>query len=357
MSRPWRRSPTSATASTSRSIRSSTACSPPAARLRGAARPGPLDGRDANAGASRQAPRPPGSIAVCGDADDRSERQPGSNVGLYTAYAYAVLYPILSGVRDGRRAALVDAIMYAESIAITQAFTHRHEDRRAASPPDRLRESAATARPLAAARDTDLQLSFFSGHASTTGAISATATYLAFMRSGPRRGAAVDHARGGHGADGLRQLRARSLGEHFPTDVIMGSLAGAGIGVLVPHFHHRPSLRGEELLRAAGLDWPAADRGWDGRRHARRAILALAPRSVVGVTSDAAFGEASILLSHPIRIVSSRCIGQAPGLHLHLVLGTRRTSRKGGVELRRVRRHRAGQADVVGDLVTPLLDA
>ena len=35
--------------------------------------------------------------------------------------------------------------------------------------------------------DTDLQLSFFSGHASTTGAISATATYLAFVRSGPRQ--------------------------------------------------------------------------------------------------------------------------------------------------------------------------
>jgi hypothetical protein len=33
--------------------------------------------------------------------------------------------------------------------------------------------------------------------------------------------------------------RVRS-GEHFPTDVIMGSLAGAGIGVLVPHFHRRP---------------------------------------------------------------------------------------------------------------------
>ena len=46
-----------------------------------------------------------------------------SNFGLYTAYAYAVLDPILSGVRDGRRALLVDAIMYAESIAITQAFT------------------------------------------------------------------------------------------------------------------------------------------------------------------------------------------------------------------------------------------
>ena len=46
-----------------------------------------------------------------------------SSIGLYAAYGYAVLDPILSGVRDGRRALLVDAIMYAESIALTQAFT------------------------------------------------------------------------------------------------------------------------------------------------------------------------------------------------------------------------------------------
>ena len=32
-----------------------------------------------------------------------------SNIGLYAAYGYALLDPILSGVRSGRRAALVDA--------------------------------------------------------------------------------------------------------------------------------------------------------------------------------------------------------------------------------------------------------
>ena len=36
-------------------------------------------------------------------------------------------------------------------------------------------------------------------------------------------------------------------GEHFPTDVIMGSLVGAGIGVLVPHFHRRPHFHDQEL--------------------------------------------------------------------------------------------------------------
>ena len=40
--------------------------------------------------------------------------------------------------------------------------------------------------------------------------------------------------------------RVRS-GEHFPTDVIMGSVAGAGVGVLVPHFHRRPHYHDHEL--------------------------------------------------------------------------------------------------------------
>ncbi len=40
--------------------------------------------------------------------------------------------------------------------------------------------------------------------------------------------------------------RVRS-GEHFPTDVIMGSMAGAAIGVLVPHLHRRAHYHDQEL--------------------------------------------------------------------------------------------------------------
>src|SRR6185436_3457352 len=88
--------------------------------------------------------------------------------------------------------------------------------------------------------DTDLQLSFFSGHASSTGAVSATATYLAFVRSGPRHARPwITLAAGTLLTAFVSYERVRS-GEHFPTDVIMGSMAGAGIGVLVPHFHRRP---------------------------------------------------------------------------------------------------------------------
>src|SRR6266540_545995 len=191
-------------------------------------------------------PTPPGSpelllsidrIAVTQTLDPGAGKR--SDVGLYAAYAYAVLDPILSGVRGGRRALLVDAILYAEAIALTRAFT------------DATKIGVRRSRPIDYAlcgdtpdapgcSSTDLQLSFFSGHASTTGAISATATYLAFMRAGPRHPRPwITLAVGTLLTAFVSYERVRS-GEHFPTDVIMGSLAGAGIGVLVPHFHRRP---------------------------------------------------------------------------------------------------------------------
>ena len=163
-----------------------------------------------------------------------------SNIGLYAAYGYAVLDPILGGVRDGRRALLVDAIMYAESIALTQAFTGATKIGVRRSRPIDYVQCGGDAATTGACADTDLQLSFFSGHASGTGAISATATYLAFTRTGPRHPRPwITLGVGTLLTAFVSYERVRS-GEHFPTDVIMGSLAGAGIGILVPHFHHRP---------------------------------------------------------------------------------------------------------------------
>ena len=46
--------------------------------------------------------------------------------------------------------------------------------------------------------------------------------------------------------------RVRS-GEHFPTDVMMGSLAGAGIGVLVPHLHRHAHYHENDLETPAVL--------------------------------------------------------------------------------------------------------
>jgi membrane-associated phospholipid phosphatase len=171
-----------------------------------------------------------------------------SDIGLWMATGFAVLDPILSGVRDGRRAFAVDATMYAESIAITEAFTEATKiGVRRPRPIDYANCRGSSAPPGGCTSDTNLQLSFFSGHASRSAAIAATATYLAFARSGwhsPRPW--ITLAAGTLLTAFVSYERVRS-GEHFPTDVIMGSMAGAGIGVLVPHLHRRPHYHGGEL--------------------------------------------------------------------------------------------------------------
>ena len=158
---------------------------------------------------------------------------------------------MLSGVRDGRNAALVDATMYAESIAVTQAFTDATKiGVRRPRPIDYANCAGTATPPPDLCSSTDMQLSFFSGHASTTAAITATATYLAFTRSRP--GAArpwITLTVGTALTAFVSYERVRS-GKHFPTDVIMGSMAGAGIGVLVPHFHRRPHYHREQLEAA-----------------------------------------------------------------------------------------------------------
>ncbi|HVU49754.1 MAG TPA: phosphatase PAP2 family protein [Polyangia bacterium] len=169
-----------------------------------------------------------------------------SNIGLAAACAYAVIDPLMSGVRDGRRSLAVDAIMYAESIAITLAVTDATKI--AVRRPRPIDYAACSGMTTASeCNQTDLQLSFFSGHASTTAAITATASYLAFVRSGWRRPRAWLTLGVGTAVTALVSYWRVRSGEHFPTDVIMGATAGAGIGVLVPHFHRRPHYHDREL--------------------------------------------------------------------------------------------------------------
>jgi len=188
-----------------------------------------------------------------------------SNIGLWSAYAYAVLDPILSGTRDGRNALLVDAILYAESITLTGAFTQATKiGVRRPRPIDYANCSDPQTADPSKCSTTDMQLSFFSGHASATGALAGTATYLAFARSGPRSPRPwITLAAGALLTSFVSYERVRS-GEHFPTDVIMGSLAGAGIGVLVPHLHRRPHYHENELETPAVLIGYAPSPGGGG---------------------------------------------------------------------------------------------
>jgi len=161
-----------------------------------------------------------------------------SNIGLGVAIAYAVVDPILSGHREQHvRTGLVDAMLYAESASLTLAFT------------DLVKLAVRRPRPAAYQEaeknkggidynhpKTDSDLSFFSGHASLTAALGATATYLAFTRSPSswRPWATLVAATGVTTFVSIQRVRA---GKHFPTDVIAGSVAGAGIGILVAHLH------------------------------------------------------------------------------------------------------------------------
>jgi membrane-associated phospholipid phosphatase len=169
-----------------------------------------------------------------------------STIGLFIAYGYAIFDPILSGFRDGRNALVVDGILYAESIAITQTFTEVTKISVRRPRPLDYANCYPTPQPSSCS-STDLQLSFFSGHASTTASIVGTASYLAFTRRGPRSARPWITLGVGTALTAFVSYERVRSGYHFPTDVIMGSLAGAGIGVLVPHFHRRPHYHNQLL--------------------------------------------------------------------------------------------------------------
>jgi undecaprenyl-diphosphatase len=157
-----------------------------------------------------------------------------STIGLGAAIGYAVLDPFLSAQRDGWDAFAVDAVLYAETISITETLTDITKIAvRRPRPIDYINCAAKNSN----CTDTDLQLSFFSGHSSTVGAIGATATYLAFQRGGSRSVRAWTTLFTSFTLTTFVSIERVRAGEHFPTDVIAGSFAGAMVGVLVPHLH------------------------------------------------------------------------------------------------------------------------
>jgi undecaprenyl-diphosphatase len=177
-----------------------------------------------------------------------------SDIGLYLSVAFAAVDPILSGVRDGWDAGLVDAVMYAETIALTETLTDITKIAvRRPRPIDYLNCDQTTSQANQTSDTclgTNNNLSFFSGHAATVGAISATATYLAFVRS---PGSARAWATLGAGillTTLVSYERVRG-GDHFPTDVVAGSMAGAAVGVIVPHLHRHQEEAPSMLVGAA----------------------------------------------------------------------------------------------------------
>lgn len=172
-----------------------------------------------------------------------------SSLGLYSAIGFAVVDPIATGFRNSGEAGLVDAVIYGETITLTWSITNLAKIAFRRPRPTAYREKARLQTlygPDAQIPDftkTDSALSFYSGHASITSAVAATATYLAFSRSRHTARPWITLAVGVLATTLVSVGRVRA-GVHFPTDVIAGTTAGIGIGVLVPHLH-----RAEDVTR------------------------------------------------------------------------------------------------------------
>jgi len=172
-----------------------------------------------------------------------------SNIGLFAACAYAAIDPILSGVREKSvQTALVDAIIYAEAISFTWGVTNLAKMAvRRPRPQAYIDAEANRGNPNYSNADTDSSLSFFSGHSSITASIAATASYLAFARSGTKSARAWTTLGVSAAVTSFVAFERVRAGAHFPTDVIAGAIAGAGIGVVVSHLHRNEDPQSRKL--------------------------------------------------------------------------------------------------------------
>jgi undecaprenyl-diphosphatase len=171
-----------------------------------------------------------------------------SDIGLYAGVGLAVVDTLSTAFRDRWEAGLTDGVMYAESASLTLAVDDLVKI--AVRRPRPIDYSTANAGNTS---NTDLSLSFFSGHEAVLASLTATATYTAFIHSpdSPRPWLTLAGGTLLTGLVGYERVRA---GAHFPTDVVMGALAGASIGVLVPHLHRRGT-------RPVWVDLAPAQRG------------------------------------------------------------------------------------------------
>ncbi len=178
-----------------------------------------------------------------------------SNVALGVAIGYAALDPVLSGIRERSvRTAVVDGMIYLEAIAVTSGATNLSKLAVRRPRPiayiefNACRKKYPNADPAVKCDNasTDSSLSFVSGHASTAGAIAGTATYLAFARSPHSWRPWVTLFVGLALTTFISFERVRA-GEHFPTDVVAGGFAGAGVGVITAHFHREDSTKMKPL--------------------------------------------------------------------------------------------------------------
>jgi membrane-associated phospholipid phosphatase len=186
-----------------------------------------------------------------------------SNFGLAAAVAFAIVDPVLSGFREKDvQSGIADAFMYAESTSVAYALTNITKLAVRRPRPKAYIKARENPDPDYSNSDTDSSLSFFSGHAALVSAVSGTATYLAFARS-PNTARPWLTLAASAALTGFVSYERVRAGAHFPTDVIAASIAGAGVGVLVPHLHRSGSIE----QRRIWVGFAPVDRGEGGSLH------------------------------------------------------------------------------------------
>lgn len=87
--------------------------------------------------------------------------------------------------------------------------------------------------------DGDSRLSFYSGHSTMAFASAVSGAYLFAGRSESEHSRLLMWTSSMTLAAATAQLRVRAR-KHFPSDVLVGSVVGAGLGIAIPKLHSRP---------------------------------------------------------------------------------------------------------------------
>lgn len=154
----------------------------------------------------------------------------GTFLGLVAAPVYGALDKGPDGSRGGGRGALTHGVIYAESVTLSVTLT------------DIVKTASRRPRPYTRApgfvwEEADDQMSFPSGHTSTAGALTFSLAHQIVRTQDLSVGAQL-------AAYGLATAYTATTGalrvaaaKHYPSDVVIGGLLGATVGIVVPELH------------------------------------------------------------------------------------------------------------------------
>lgn len=165
----------------------------------------------------------------------------------------AVLTPLAVDAGRGLDAAMGQrTLVYGETMAVSLALNAATKYLVARPRPYVYNEDPLV-EAYARGQDRDSRLSFYSGHAATSFAAAVAGAYLFSQSSADPTARTAVWATGLALAGATSNLRVRG-GKHFYSDVLIGSVVGAGVGLAVPWLH----LHGQPGMHALGTsEWIA----------------------------------------------------------------------------------------------------